>query len=92
MRDNATISTNSPDPKDHSGRPWIYLTTRTGTTAHFKDAGSLADWLAARPGFPHQDIYDRFLEALDAHGAGRRPTGGTVDDALALVASFGGRR
>lgn len=82
MRDSARVAI----PQGET-RPVAYITTRAGTALHFKDAGQLADWLAARPGFPHQDIYEQFLEALDAAGV-KPATGGSVDDALALVASF----
>ena len=86
MADSARIGA-PVDPKKQ--RPTVYI--RYGSrTRHFTDPWQLAEWLTAHPGFPHPDILDRFLEHLDANGyRGSRPeTGGSVDDALALVASF----
>lgn len=87
MRDSARIG--APiDPK--KPKPTVYLTTAAGSAHHFTDAWQLADWLTAHPGFPHQDILDRFLEHLDANGyrASKPQSGGSVDQALALVTSF----
>ncbi len=86
MRDNAVVSTSGP-------KPVAYVTTRTGSAAHFTDPGRLADWLAARPAFPFPEILDDFLAELDA--AGVRPAvnrSATVDEALAVVADLNRRR
>lgn len=85
MTDNAVITTVEGRPAVHIKAGSLYV--------RFTDAGSLADWLAAHPRFTHQDIHDRFLAALDEAGAARRPeTGGSVNDALAMVADLNARR
>ena len=70
-------------------KPTVYIATGS-LRLQFTDPWQLADWLTDHPGFPHQDILDRFLEHLDTNGyAATRPaTGGTVEEALAVVASF----
>lgn len=83
MRDTATVSTHGP-------RPVAYVTTAAGTAVHFTDVGQLADWLAARPGFPHQDVLDRLVAALDGRRAARNPHP-PVDEVLAMVASLNQR-
>jgi hypothetical protein len=86
MRDNAVISTSGP-------RPTAIITTRAGTIAHFTRPERLADWLAARPGFPFPEVYEEFLTALAV--AGVRPAvnrSATVDEALATVARLNERR
>jgi hypothetical protein len=77
--------------KNDKGRPCIVVTTTGGRVAwcHTRwDVEAFLDGLRAG--------YDRFpdlLEAWDRHaGPERPPTGGTVTDALALVASFPKRR
>lgn len=87
MQDTARIG----GPVDtRKNKPTVYLTTSAGSAYHFTDPWQLAEWLTAHPGFPHQGILDQFLAHLDANGyrASRPETGGSVDDALALVASF----
>jgi hypothetical protein len=82
MEDRATVSPNGPDPRK-PGQLTAYITTAAGTVRHFSDAGRLADWLAAHPSFPHQDVLEQFLAALDSRPA-RNPHP-PVDDTLAMV-------
>lgn len=81
MTDRYTLTTG---PK---GRPAIVVTTSGGIVAYCHsrwEVAALLERLTAG--------YDRFpglLKAWDAHAGPERPkTGGSVDDALALVASF----
>lgn len=72
------------DPK--KPRPTVYLTIGR-LRLHFTEPWKLAEWLTDHPGFPHQDILDRFLEHLDANGyaASRPDEGGSVAEALDLT-------
>jgi hypothetical protein len=90
MRDSVHIGGPATDKKGQKPKPTVYLTTAAGGYHHFTEPWQLADWLTEHPAFDHQDILDRFLEHLDANGyrASRPATGGSVDEALALVASF----
>lgn len=83
MVDRATVSASGPDPR-RPDQPCVYITTRAGTVRHFTDAGQLADWLAEHPSFPDQDVYRRFLQALEGRRAARNPHP-TVNDTLAMV-------
>jgi hypothetical protein len=88
MRDSARIG---PGTDPRKPRTTAYLKAG-GRYLHFTDAGQLADWLAAHPGFPHQGILSDFYEALDAGRRRIRPQPDsptvTVDETLAIVTDF----